>query len=74
MMSVKLHKYRIVTIYYQSELSGGHCRSAATMPLHVVCRGEECRSVTSVKIVILYARMFAVNVEQAAAERAPRKR
>ena len=48
MMSVKLHKYRIVTIYYQSELSGGHCRSAATMPLHVVCRGEECRSETSV--------------------------
>ena len=47
MMSVKLHKYRIVTIYYQSELSGGHCRSAATMPLHVVCRGEECRSVTA---------------------------
>ena len=48
MMSVKLHKYKIVTIYYRSELSGGHCRSAATMPLHVVCRGEECRSETSV--------------------------
>ena len=48
MMSVKLHKYKIVTIYYRSELSGGHCRSAATMPLHVVCRGEECRSGTSV--------------------------
>ena len=48
MMSVKMHKYKIWTIYYRSELSGGHCRSAATMPLHVVCRGEECRSVTSV--------------------------
>ena len=59
MMSVKLHKYRIVTIYYQSELSGGHCRSAATMPLHVVCRGEECRSVTSVSC------QFLLNQEKA---------
>ena len=64
-MSVKLHNYNMVTIYYRSELCGGHKWSAATMPLHVVCRGEECRSVTSVSVLNVKAVVAAFNQEKA---------